>query len=237
MRQRETEYEWGRGRERGRHRIRNRLQALSWQPRARRGARTRGPRDHDLSRSRPPNRPSHPGAPTWASCWLSWLSIQLLVSPQVMTSWVWDGAPRRVLCWVWSLLKILSLSGAPGWLSRLNVRLRLRSWSHCPWVRAPCRALCCGRLRAWSCFGFCVSLSLCPSPAHALSLCISKINKNSKKILKLTIFCYPIGDFASQKLLTLFFICQFHLSPLNIFSENKKIKSSNHFECRKCINL
>ena len=29
-----------------------------------------------------------------------------------------------------------------------------------------------------ACFGFCVSLSLCPSPARALSLCLSKINVN-----------------------------------------------------------
>ena len=63
LRQRETEHEQGRGRERGRHRIRNRLQAPSRQPRARRGARTHGPRDRDLSRSRPLHRLSHPGAP------------------------------------------------------------------------------------------------------------------------------------------------------------------------------
>ena len=53
----------GRGSERGRHRIWNRLQALSCQHRARRGSRTHGPRDHDLSRSQTPNRLSHPGAP------------------------------------------------------------------------------------------------------------------------------------------------------------------------------
>ena len=47
--QRETEHERGRGRERGRHRIGNRLQALSRQPRARRGARTHRPRDRDLA--------------------------------------------------------------------------------------------------------------------------------------------------------------------------------------------
>ena len=47
--QRETEHERGRGRERGRHRIGNRLQALSHQPRARRRARTHGPRDRDLA--------------------------------------------------------------------------------------------------------------------------------------------------------------------------------------------
>ena len=51
------------GSERGRHRIWNRPQALSCQHRARRGARTHGPWDHDLSRSRTLNRPSHPGAP------------------------------------------------------------------------------------------------------------------------------------------------------------------------------
>ena len=47
--QRETEHERGRGRERGRHRIGNRLQAPSHQPRAWRGARTPGPRDRDLA--------------------------------------------------------------------------------------------------------------------------------------------------------------------------------------------
>ena len=49
LRQRDTEHERGRGRERGRHRIGNRLQAPSHQPRARRGARTPGPRDRDLA--------------------------------------------------------------------------------------------------------------------------------------------------------------------------------------------
>uniref|UniRef100_A0ABI7W7A4 Uncharacterized protein n=1 Tax=Felis catus TaxID=9685 RepID=A0ABI7W7A4_FELCA len=62
---RETEHERGKVRERGRHRIRNRLQALSCQHRARRGARTHGPRDHDLSRSWTPNRLSHSGTPVF----------------------------------------------------------------------------------------------------------------------------------------------------------------------------
>ena len=53
----------GKGRERGRHRIRSRLQALSCQHRARCGAQTHGPRDHDLSRSWTLNWLSHPGAP------------------------------------------------------------------------------------------------------------------------------------------------------------------------------
>uniref|UniRef100_A0ABI7YQP8 CARD domain-containing protein n=1 Tax=Felis catus TaxID=9685 RepID=A0ABI7YQP8_FELCA len=43
LKERETEHERGKGRERGRHRIGNRLQALSHQPRARRGARTHRP--------------------------------------------------------------------------------------------------------------------------------------------------------------------------------------------------
>ena len=63
--ERETEHEQGRGRERGRHRIGNRLQALSCQHRARRGARTHRLRDHDLGRSRTLNRLSHPGDPVF----------------------------------------------------------------------------------------------------------------------------------------------------------------------------
>ena len=43
VKERETECEWERGRERGRHSIQRRLQALSCQHRARRGARTHRP--------------------------------------------------------------------------------------------------------------------------------------------------------------------------------------------------
>ena len=59
--------------------------------------------------------------------------------------------------------------GAPGWRSRLSVRLQP---GHDLAVREfeP-------RVRLWAdgsepgaCFRFCVSLSLCPSPVHALSL-------------------------------------------------------------------
>ena len=60
--QREREHEWGRGRERMRHRIRSRLQALSCQHRARWGAQTHKPWDHDLSRGWMLNQLSHPGA-------------------------------------------------------------------------------------------------------------------------------------------------------------------------------
>ena len=51
------------------------------------------------------------------------------------------------LCSVFKLL----VDGAPGWLSQLSVRLRLRSWSRSLWVRAPRQALC-WQLRAWSLF-------------------------------------------------------------------------------------
>ena len=125
LRQRETQHEWGRGRERGRHRIGSRLQALSHQPRARRGAQTRGPRDRDLSWSRTLNWLSHPGAP----------NIWLLILTQVMTS------------------------GFLGW----NPYIRLCTDSMEP---------------AWDSF----SLSLCPSPAYALSLSL-KINKLQKIII------------------------------------------------------
>ena len=62
--------------------------------------------------------------------------------------------------------------GAPGWLSWLGGRLRLRSWSLSPWVRAPCRALC-WLLRAWSLFQFlCLPLSLNLPCSCSVSLCL-----------------------------------------------------------------
>ena len=67
--------------------------------------------------------------------------------------------------------------GVPGWLSRLSLWLRFRSWSHSLWVRAPCRALC-WQLRAWSLLQIrCLPLSL-PLPCScSVSLCLSIINK------------------------------------------------------------
>ena len=74
------------------------------------------------------------------------------------------------------LLKVFPSLGAPGWLSRLSVRLRLRSRSHGSWVRAPCRALG-WWLRAWSLLlTLCLPLSL-PLP-HSCSVSVSKINKH-----------------------------------------------------------
>ena len=59
----EREHERGMDRERGRHRIRSQLQAPSCQHRARCGAQTHVPQDHDLSWSRTINQLSYPGAP------------------------------------------------------------------------------------------------------------------------------------------------------------------------------
>ena len=59
---------------------------------------------------------------------------------------------------------------APGWLSQLSIRLRLRSWSHTPWVQAPCLAVC-WQLRAWSLLQIlCLPLSDPPLFTFCLSL-------------------------------------------------------------------
>ena len=71
------------------------------------------------------------------------------------------------------LLKNHSGSGVPEWLSRLGLRLRLRSWSRRPWVGAPRQALG-WQLRAWSLFQIlCLPLSL-PLPC---SCCLSLSQK------------------------------------------------------------
>ena len=66
--------------------------------------------------------------------------------------------------------------GAPGWLSRLSIRL---GSGHDLTVREfELRiGLCADCLEPAACFGFCVSLSLCSSPACTPSLSLSKINK------------------------------------------------------------
>ena len=62
----------------------------------------------------------HSGAPGW----LSGLSVQLLISAQVMIPGLWDWAPCWALHWAWSLLKVpptLSLCPSP---TRLNASAR-----------------------------------------------------------------------------------------------------------------
>ena len=95
-----------------------------------------------------------------------------------------------------ALLLNMSRVGAPGWHSRLSIRLQP---GHDLAVREfeP-------RVRLWAdgsepgaCFRFCVSLSLCPSPVHALSLSVPKINKRWKKKLK-KISCFPVTHYAIE---------------------------------------
>ena len=69
-------------------------------------------------------------------------------------------------------LKIM-LSGAPGWLSQLSVRLRLTVHEFKPHI-----GLYADSLEPGACFEFCVFLSLCSSPAHALSHSLSPPFKN-----------------------------------------------------------
>ena len=61
---------------------------------------------------------------------------------------------------------------APGWLSRLIVRLRLTVCGFEPRV-----GLCADSSEPGACFGFCVFLSLCPSPACVLCLSLSLSQK------------------------------------------------------------
>ena len=63
LKERKTQCEWGRGREREGDTIQSRVQAPSCQHRAWLRARTHKPWDHDLSWGQMPNRLSHPGAP------------------------------------------------------------------------------------------------------------------------------------------------------------------------------
>ena len=78
---RKREYKQGWGRDGGRHRTRGKLQALSGQHRARGGARTLP--DHDLSRSRTPNRLGHPGAPV---CTFYNLTVKISHFPKIQNS-------------------------------------------------------------------------------------------------------------------------------------------------------
>ena len=79
----------------------------------------------------------------------------------------------------------------PGWLGRLSIQLRPKSWSHSAWVWALRWALY-WHLKAWSQLQIlCFSLPLCFSPSCALSF--SKINKYTwTKIARLFPECCTI---------------------------------------------
>ena len=83
--------------------------------------------------------------------------------------------------------------GAPGWRSRLSVRLQP---GHDLAVREfePRVGLWAEGSEPGACFRFCVSLSLCPSPVHALSLSVPKIKiKNVEKQLLLLLPSRPLA--------------------------------------------
>ena len=140
-----------------------------------------------------------------ASEWLSQLSVWLPL--RSWSHGLWVRAPRRALCrqlreptldsvsvflcpslaCARSLSLSLSLSqiyinikknkGAPGWLSRLSIWIRLRSWSHSSWVQA-LRGAQWWQLRAWSLLQIlCLSAARCPTPPR-LCLCLSLKNKH-----------------------------------------------------------
>ena len=123
LRQRETEHERGRVRERGRHRLWSRLQHPSCQHGVWCGAQTHKPWYHDLSWSWSLNRLSHPGAPElsfpWSpgGCW-----------PELGHG----GAPK--VCWtILPMAHLFSGVGESlptGQVLTLAVFLHLKVWRH-----------------------------------------------------------------------------------------------------------
>ena len=107
-------YFWDRDRawtgegQRGRHRIWNRLQALSCQHRARRGAQTHGPWDHDLSQSWLLNWLSHPGAPSFSTFKNLSFSVALWNSPLL--------ARRDTARFMNRLIKSVRYQNILGWI-------------------------------------------------------------------------------------------------------------------------
>ena len=71
-----------------------------------------------------------------------------------------------------------------AWVAQLVEHPTLAQVMISQFVFEPHVRLCADSTEPGACFKFCVSLSFCPSPAHALSLSVSKINKNILKIKK-----------------------------------------------------
>ena len=89
-----------------------------------------------------------------------------------------------ILCLPLSLIRTLMIKlgfpGAPGWLTQLSIWLRLRSWSHCSWVRAPHWALH-WQLRAWILWQLRALDPLSPSLSAPTSVSLSLKNKLKQK--------------------------------------------------------
>ena len=94
-----------------------------------------------------------------------------------------QNAWESTSCWMTDWIRIpyfscplkCTVGGVPGWRSQLSVRLQP---GHDLVVREfePHVGLWADGSEPGACFQFCVSLSLCPSPVHALSLSVPKIN-------------------------------------------------------------
>ena len=182
---RERDRVWAGEGQRERHRIWSRFQSLSCQPRAQCGAQTHKPWDHDLSQSQTPNQLSHPGSPLSLSKTKAKNSQGLQKQGESEKLFLSRGAQRDSTTNCTTVLHMESQNrkrtlGRRAWVAHsVKHPTWLGSWSHSLWVWAPHKALC-WQLRAWSLFQI-LCLSLCPSPAHALSLSVSKINKNILK--------------------------------------------------------
>ena len=73
--------------------------------------------------------------------------------------------PESLVDHTQSITRLGRLGGSVGWASDFGLGHDLTACQFEPRV-----GLCADSSQPGACFGFCVSLSLCPSPAHALSL-------------------------------------------------------------------
>ena len=115
------------------------------------------------------NHPDSLNPCTWASTLQSFTCFHHFSPKPILKTWcsrIHCSTPMRC-CFK------RPIHGAPGWRSRLSVRLQ-PGHDHSVREFEP-------RVRLWAdgsepgaCFRFCVSLSLCPSPVHALSLSVPK---------------------------------------------------------------
>ena len=125
---------------------------------------------------------------SWAkTVGLRTLTNELCLQPDVVLRLKQLSEDSRTLCATVNLALVFlfiprgrgirnSSQSAPGWLSRLSVRL-LTSWSHHLWIRAPRRALC-WWLRVWSLLRIlCLPLSLTLPSSSSVSVSLSLKNK------------------------------------------------------------
>ena len=116
-------------------------------------------------------------SPTPTMCWMLTLLLRgkfhwspLLASVSLYSNMTDDRWDLNMAIfggsWVAQLGKCLVTLVTNSWF-------QLRSWSHGLWDGAPHWASCWWTFSCSSCLGFSLPLSLCPSPAHVLSLSLS----------------------------------------------------------------